>query len=477
MNHFLNDKFDRRVFIKGLGWISAGLLFATLGGCETLLEQIKNRPTRRRLRTGSPEVDAVIETLKQGVTLMNGLPSSDPRSWIAQAAIHGTVAGGFRFCQHGTNHFFSWHRAYLLYFEQICQKLTGDSHFGLPYWNWNQDPAMHPAFTDSSSPLFHGRTRTSMAGFDAFSNSTLDTIFSDNNFFSFSSQIEGTPHNTAHGVVGGDMLTGGSPLDPIFWAHHCMVDYCWAKWNIELENNNTNDPGWINTSWDHFVDSNGNPAIVTAGLTILMPLLSYQYESSAIGTSPARLRMMLAKADFKKLERRIRKGADVRFDVKHRIAVANKATIRLDKPFSTRTSLAARDFSALIASDTARERIFASVAFPKLPPANDFFVRTFLNLPSASAETPTTDPHYAGSFAFFGTDSEHHAEHQDARRFLVNVSPTLKRLRARSELAEGSPISMQLVAVPIAREFVRPGTELEVDNLELLVTPIIAKTQ
>src|ERR1043165_10086326 len=77
MNHFLNDKFDRRVFIKGLGWISAGLLFATLGGCETLLEQIKNRPTRRRLRTGSPEVDAVIETLKQGVTLMNGLPSSD----------------------------------------------------------------------------------------------------------------------------------------------------------------------------------------------------------------------------------------------------------------------------------------------------------------------------------------------------------------------------------------------------------------
>ena len=22
-----------------------------------------------------------------------------------------------------------------------------------------------------------------------------------------------------------------------------MVDYCWAKWNIELDNDNTNDPG------------------------------------------------------------------------------------------------------------------------------------------------------------------------------------------------------------------------------------------
>jgi hypothetical protein len=46
-------------------------------------------------------------------------------------------------------------------------------------------------------------------------------------------------------VVGGDMVTGGSPLDPVFWAHHCMVDYCWAKWNIELENNNTNDQAWL----------------------------------------------------------------------------------------------------------------------------------------------------------------------------------------------------------------------------------------
>ena len=66
-------------------------------------------------------------------------------------------------------------------------------------------------------------------------------------------------------------------------AHHCMVDYCWAKWNIELGNDNTNDAGWAGTSWNHFVDQNGDPVNVTAGLTTIMPLLSYQYESSAVG--------------------------------------------------------------------------------------------------------------------------------------------------------------------------------------------------
>ena len=125
-NLFSNDV-NRRIFIKGLGFVSLSLVFSTMGGCEELAEAIRNRPTRRRLRTGSPEVDADIDTYRQAVTLMKGLPAGDQRSWNNQAAIHGTVAGGFNFCQHGTPHFFDWHRAYLFYFEKICQKLTGNA--------------------------------------------------------------------------------------------------------------------------------------------------------------------------------------------------------------------------------------------------------------------------------------------------------------------------------------------------------------
>src|SRR5262249_10232850 len=152
---------------------------------------------------------------------------------------------------------------------------------------------------------FLARNRTSMSGNPAVSTADLDPIFADTNFFTFWQQIEVTPHNNVHTFIGGTMGTGGSALDPIFWMHHCMVDYCWAKWNLELNNNNTNDPTWINTVDSHFVDENQNPVSDTAGITTLMPLLSYQYESSAIGSSPAAA-AITTKSAYVKLEKRIR---------------------------------------------------------------------------------------------------------------------------------------------------------------------------
>ena len=470
----LDPTVDRRIFIKGLGLISTGLVMATLGGCETLFDRIAKRPVRRRLRTGSPEVDSAVAIYKDAVNQMRALPSTDPRSWDAQAAIHGTIAGGFNFCQHGTDHFFSWHRAYLLYFERICQELTGEKRFGLPYWNWNQDPVIHPDFTAPASPLTHPRNNNSVAGVNAFSDATLDTIFGDTNFYTFGSQIEGTPHNTAHIWVGGDMVTGGSPLDPVFWAHHCMVDYCWAKWNIEQGNDNTNDPAWLETSWNHFVDGDGDAVDVSAFATVLMPFLSYRYESSAIGTSA--LMAAQTAAELKAVEERVRKGADVRFEIKRTVPIAERATISIARPFTKRTRVSAADFSALTESDSAKERIFARISYATLPPTNDFFVRLFLNLPKANAGTSTDDPHFAGSFAFFGTRAEDHRGHAPKKEFLVYVTDTLQRLRAMGALRDRERISVQLVAVPIAAQFERPEAELTLERIDLIVSPVHVRT-
>jgi tyrosinase len=479
-----SNELSRRVFVKGLGFVSVGLILGTVGGCDLdkLLEAIANRPTRRRLRLGSPEVDADIATYRQGVTLMKALAAGDPRSWDNQAAIHGTVAGGFKWCQHGTDHFFDWHRAYLLNFERIIQKLTGNAKFGLPYWNWNLDPDIHPAFLDPSSSLFLGRTRTTMTGqpTGAVTTAALDPIFADSNFFSFSHQIEGTPHNTVHVYIDSTMGTGGSPLDPIFWAHHCMVDYCWAKWNLELGNNNTNDSTWINTNNEHFVDAEGNPTSSTAGITTLMPLLSYQYESSSIGSSPATAAIK-TKSAYEKLKRRIEAGANVRFDIKQRISIAEREAVSIARPISKETRVAPAEFAAIISSDTAKERIFASVGFAQLPPASDFSVRVFVNLPNADSTTSQDDPHYAGSFAFFGTqlpnaqEATEHAHEQP--KFLVNITNTLQKLRQRQELREGTPISIQLVAVPFGEKFERPDTQLVLNKIEIIITPVIIKDQ
>jgi tyrosinase len=469
---FSND-LSRRVFVKGLGFVSLGLLMGTMGGCDGLSEAIKNRPIRRRLRTGSPEVDADIATYRQAVTLMKALPAGDQRSWSNQAAIHGAGCC-FNFCEHGTDHFFDWHRAYLFYFEKICQKLTGNTKFGLPYWNWNQNPDINPAFLDSSSVLFLARSRTSMSGSTSITTAELDPIMADTNFFTFSSQIEGTPHNNVHGFIGGTMGTGGSTQDPLFWTHHCMVDYCWAKWNIDLGNNNTNDATWINHPNTHFVDADGNPATINAGLTTIMPLLSYQYESSAIGSSPAAAAIK-TKAEFQKLEKRIREGANIRFEIKQRVLIAEKAAISVARPFSKETRVSSSDFAAIINSDAARERVFVSIEYAQLPASSDFSVRVFVNLPNANSSTPTEDPHYAGSFAFFGTEppAGTASEHKHQPRFLVNITNTLQKLKSNQELKDGSPISVQLVPVPFAGKFEKEDTQLVVNKIEIIVTPVI----
>jgi len=466
---------SRRVFVKGLGFVSVALLMGSLGGCDQLAEAIRNRPIRRRLRIGSPEVDADIDTYRNAVTAMKSLSSGDPRSWSAQAEIHGTVAGGFNFCEHGTDHFFDWHRAYLFYFEKICQKLTGNPKFGLPYWNWNQDPDINPAFLDPNSTLFLARTRNSMSGSSSVSTAELDPIFADTNFFTFRIQLEGTPHNTVHTYIGQTMGTGGSALDPLFWVHHCMVDYCWAKWNIDLRNNNTNDPTWINHANSHFVDADGTPAMDTAGITTIMPLLSYQYESSAIGSSPATAAIR-TKSAFQKVERRIREGANIRFDIKQRMRLAEKTVVSVVRPFSLEAKLTPQDFARIIDSDAARERVFASVEYAQLPPTSDFSVRVYLNLPNANSSTSIEDPHYAGSFAFFGTEAPTGGaggEHRHQPKFLVNLTNTIQRLKRSQELKDATPISLQLVAVPFAGKFEREDTELVLNAIDIIITPVI----
>lgn len=210
-----------------------------------------------------------------------------------------------------------------------------------------------------------------------------------------------------------------------------------------------------------------------------MPLLSYQYESSAVGSSPATAAAK-TKSEFQRLERRIREGADVRFDVKQRVRLSDREALSIARPVSKETRLSAGDFAAIVNSDAARERVFVSVEFARLPPTSDFSVRVFVNLPGANSATPTDDPHYAGSFAFFGTPQPAAAggdAHDHQPMFLVNITNTLQRLKRSQELRDGSPLSVQLVAVPFAGKFEREDTQLQLNNIDIITTPVIVNSQ
>ena len=481
MTYFFDgpDNHSRRMFIKGLGTTSVGFAAATLlGGCELLRKKIENRPIRRRLRTGNAAVNNDIAIYREAVENMKALPNSDPRSWFAQGTIHGTGGVGFNLCQHGTDHFFSWHRAYLVFFEQICRELTGEKSFGLPYWNWNQNPDVHHAFLDNTSTLFESRTNTSVSGVNNFTDATLNPIFEDSNFFTFGSQIEGTPHNRGHTHIGGILGGFGSAFDPLFWMHHCMVDYCWAKWNIELNNDNTNDSTWINTSWDHFVNGQGESVTAIAGLTTIMPLLSYQYECSHIGKFGCPLDITaLSQAELQRIVERVKKGTDVRFEIKKRFPISSGKKLLTNKPELMSSRVKASDFAQIVDVDTATERVFLSIEYANFPEFNDFYVRAFINLPDANENTSIDSDHYAGSFSFFGTQGQHGGQgrHSHTPSFLINVTDTLKKLQRTGKLRSGDPLSVNLIALSEGKQMRKANQELDLQQIEFIISPVFIK--
>jgi tyrosinase len=444
---------SRGDFVRGVSALGAAGMALWAGGCE----QLANRPMRRNIANLSA-TDPIIQTYKAAVAAMKGLPSSDPRNWSNQAKIH------YNHCPHGCWFFLPWHRWYLVYFERICRKLTGDKSFALPYWNWTAHPAVPDVFWDVSSPLYDSN-RNSIQGEQALpdwiSAATIENILATTDFFSFASGIpggpngnfhtggsygmlEGNPHNNIHGWIGGDMGAFMSPLDPVFWTHHNMIDCLWADWNNIRGNPNINDASWTNEQFTDFFDENGNQVTVESGLSILLPLLDYQFEPC----DPQGRTTQLSRSQ---LEALLKTGApSPRFTQRIQLRTAISAAV--GETATAATKIAAEAFRPVLQPGTkARALLIASDV--AIPPQRDYFVRIFLDKGDATADTPVSDPHYAGSFAFFFDESAMKGamtrSTQPKAGYLVDVTPTLRSLGQSSGISSGQ-VAVSLVPVPYA---------------------------
>ena len=448
--------FSRRDFLKGVGAASAAGLTLWAGGCESCKNQIEHRPTRRNIANLAPN-DPIIQTYKDAVAAMKALPTSDGRNWTKQAEIH------LNHCPHSNWFFLPWHRAYLLYLERICRKLTGNNDFALPYWNWTSSPSIPAPFWGSGNPLLN-TTRFATAGSVANSSmvgpAVITNILNQTNFFLFASNaattqrqvagagmLEQTPHNYIHGFVGGDMSSYMSPLDPIFYCHHNVIDCLWVDWNINRGNPNTNDSSWNNFAFTDFVDENGSPVSVQVITTILFPIFSYQYE-------PCGPSMMSAKiADKKLLEKWLREGAPAKLDFIKRFEVRPSLTGDLGKPAGGTIKIEPEAFRSVLDAN-GKDKAVLTLDEVEIPEKQDVFVRVFINKPDASANTSIDDPHYAGSFAFFCCSEESMKGQQGMAMagrpktgFLVDVTPTLRKLGQGGSLSSAQ-LEITLVPVP-----------------------------
>jgi tyrosinase len=240
-----------------------------------------------------------LQALRDGITKM--LAISDDRGYEYWAGLHGLPLP--MYCHHGDLLFLPWHRAYLYYFEQYLMDQVPSAR--LSWWDWTDqagipDPyAIETVNGGEPNPLVSAQitgipdnqfraegvrkaTRTfrrPKAQESLPSTELVNQLLDLSDFSDFSSQLEDQIHNRVHIWVGGTMgLIPLAAYDPIFWAHHTMIDRIWRLWQLRNPGSGP-DPGMLDVPLTPF------PNMTVAG-TLDVASLGYDYAVTADSTTP-----------------------------------------------------------------------------------------------------------------------------------------------------------------------------------------------
>lgn len=415
-----------------------------------------------RVRRDAQEMAANDQTFKDyadAVSAMHQLNStaSDRRGWRNQALIH------LNFCPHGRDTFFPWHRWYINFYEQICGELIGKKDFALPYWNWAANLGTIPnAFYDiqqlnvtywndpsnASSPNWAGGAMVRTVGTrglakgvgvqtilpDVFDQKAIDGYQAQTNYSLFRSAIEGNPHNNGHVIVGrpnGHMISGMSPLDPIFWLHHCNVDRLWAEW--QTARNTT--PPLVGNYDNQFVNAMNKPQTgINAAGSYDFKALGYTYDTltSAAPAAVASLNSatsLVASASLS-LPKPLGSVSNTAASASGQISRARiQASGLLDSMFTRRVFNAT---TALASPRNAMEGRRTLAKFSKIKAEGaltGMWVKVYVNAPQGASAPDDASPHYAGAFAFFGfTNAPAGAHGHDDHDFTIDITNALADL-------------------------------------------------
>jgi tyrosinase len=406
------------------------LATAALAAAPHILEKsaVAAAPIVRRDVMDMKDNDPFFSDYAKAIQKMHQL-ANDGRNWIAQAKIHAD------YCHHSELEFLHWHRHYIRFFEMVCAELSGNSQFALPYWNWSKNSGRLPApFFDRPElnvehwndpgqyvgkawgPIDtvgrrgldkpHGLLDDPVRG-GAFTIATINGIKQLPNIDLFRPALEGQPHNTAHVLTGatkvgktGHIGSGLSPLDPIFWLHHCMVDRVWAEWQ-KSAGHATPDP--MKDYSGQFCDADGKPAKANSTGAMDVAALGYTYDTLQSASTTDALKQ-LGTAQINSLKQALQPRAPqvLGSAVNASASQANIETaINVAVPTLPKVGT---DFRALeLAAGTVGGRRILAKLSDVIPPAtNDLMVNVFVDCPYLSPTTAYSDPHYAGSFSFFG---------------------------------------------------------------------------
>ena len=193
--------------------------------------------------------------------------TTDERGYQHLAGVHGLPLPAW--CDrygHGKPTFLHWHRAYLWAFELALREAGNGHDVMLPWWDWINEPRIPAAYADENAPdgapnpLFSVRINDvalqegangegderaqelsqfpdtfrdpGLPGTALPTKDDIDKVLAYPDFETFTAKLEDW-HGAVHMWVGGHMTdVPYAAYDPIFWAHHAMIDRIWRIWQL-----------------------------------------------------------------------------------------------------------------------------------------------------------------------------------------------------------------------------------------------------
>lgn len=191
-----------------------------------------------------------LEWLREAFVAIENI--NDERGFQFWAGIHGAPAPSWCIHHQATPLFLPWHRAYLYFLERALRDRVPQAR--LPWWDWSS-PQSHgeglpKAFrvkrpAGKANPLFQQdvargqrqsawpkKTYREPGQFvrSLPSRAQVKDVLATEDFADFTQRLEEL-HDAVHVWVGGTMAqVDFAAYDPIFWAHHCMIDRLWRIW-------------------------------------------------------------------------------------------------------------------------------------------------------------------------------------------------------------------------------------------------------
>ena len=236
--------------------------------------------------------------------------------------------------------------------------------------------------------------------------------------------LESQPHDQVHGDINGFMGAFMSPIDPIFWLHHCNIDRLWTVWVARqtaagLNPLPPNPDAWRNESFAFFVDQAGKPVTMKASDVLATPDLGYTYEPAS-GSEAASQPLVASLLPTPRVFAATRVG--------NTLTAANPSVSSIPLPRA-------------VLQSTSPGQVIAQVTLAPPPDSRDVHFLVFVNAPDATISTPATDPHFAGGITPFGL---HH--HRGPVTFSIPIGATLARLASLGQLP-GDGINIHVVAI------------------------------